>query len=371
MTEEAAPYAVPSLVLPAGLELVHLESIVVPQRGPGGLAKFDLADLRWSRSAVRLLIDFRVPLHSRDVARLRARLQAVIDERRRRQQATGKVPDVVLPALATDAATPRLVEACSGGNVALLDCRGTVIVHEGSAYIHAMGEGRVVRPSRARVFAGKGCRIVRLLLAEPAPPHLGLELSKRSETSYAYAHSVLTRLEQDGYVSRASPRSGFRTKDPAGLLRAWVESGERTAAAVEAFNAPSTSPEALARADAARRAAGVSGVFTLASALLPDEVHVSALPHGMYIGGDAAPVVAALGLRRITPHNFLILRAEPAAESEAGGVYLSPRSLPHGLGVVVPQLVVDFAQAGGRGPEQAEFLLERYAAALPYTGETL
>ena len=47
----------------------------------------------------------------------------------------------------------------------------------------------------------------------------------------------------------------------------------------------------------------------------------------------------------------------------------SPRSLPHGQGVAVPQLAVDFAQAGGRGPEQAEFLLERYAAALPYTGE--
>jgi len=291
----------------------------------------------------------------------------VIDERRNRQQATGKVPDVVLPALATSVATPRLVEACSGERVALLDCRGTVIVHEGGAYIHTIGVGRVERPSRARTFAGKGCRIARLLLAEPTASHLGLELSRRSETSYAYTHAVLTRLEQDGYVARSSPRSGFRVKDPAGLLRAWMESGERTAAAIEAFNAPSTSPEALARADTARQTAGVSGVFTLASALLPDEVHVSGLPHGMYLGGDVAPVVAALGLRRITPHNFLILRAEPAAESAAGGVYLSPRSLPHGLGVLVPQLVVDFAQAGGRGPEQAGFLLERYAAALPYT----
>ncbi len=110
-------------------------------------------------------------------------------------------------------------------------------------------------------------------------------------------------------------------------------------------------------------------MFTLASALLPDEVNVSGLPHGIYLGGDAAPVAAALGLRRITPHNFLVLRAEPAAESDAGGIYLLPRALPHGQGIAIPQLVVDFAQAGGRGPEQAEYLLESYAATLPYTGE--
>lgn len=363
------PPAVPPLALPAGLELAPLEPIVVPQRGPGGLAAFELADLRWSGGSVRLLVHFRVPLHGRDVPRLKAQLEAVIDERRRRQQATGKLPEVVLPALVTDAATPRLIDACAGANIALLDQRGTVMVSGAGAYVHAIGKGEVSRPSRARTFAGKGCRIVRLLLSDPATPHLGLELSKRSETSYGYTHAVLSRLEQDGYIARASPRSGFRTKDPTGLLRAWMESGERTAAAVEAFNAPATTTEALARADAARRAAGVSGLFTLASALLPDEVQVSGLPHGMYLGGEIAPVVQALGLRRITPHNFLILRAEPAADSPAGGIYLSPRSLPHGQGVALWQLAVDFANAGGRGPEQAENLLERYAAALPYAGE--
>ncbi len=363
------PAAIPQLDLPAGLELSPLEPIVVPQRGPGGLVAYELADLRWSGGFVRLLLHFRAPLHGRDVPRLKAQLEAVIDERRRRQQGTGKVPEVVLPALVTDAASPRLIEACGAANIALLDQRGTAVVRGAGAYVHAVGNGGVPRPSRARTFGGKGCRLVRLLLSDPATPQLGLELSKRSETSYGYAHAVLSRLEQDGYIARASPRSGFRTKDPTGLLRAWMDSGERTAAVVEAFNAPATTAEALARGDAARRAAGVSGLFTLASALLPDEVHVSGLPHGMYLGGEIAPVVQALGLRRITPHNFLILRAEPAADSAAGGVYLSPRTLPHGQGVALWQLAVDFAQAGGRGPEQAEHLLERYAAALPYAGE--
>jgi hypothetical protein len=35
--------------------------------------------------------------------------------------------------------------------------------------------------------------------------------------------------------------------------------------------------------------------------------------------------------------------------------------------VALPQLAVDFANAGGRGPEQAQRLLELYVDSLPFT----
>ena len=206
---------------------------------------------------------------------------------------------------------------------------------------------------------------MRCLLDEPTRPRTASELAARTETSYAHTFNVLSRLEEEQLVDRASPRSGFRLRDPVGLLRAWLASNATTAVTTEGFFAPVTTEAALARASAAWSEAGQEAVFTLASALTAEERHVSGLPHAVYLPGDLAPLTSALQLRRTMPHNFLVLRPEPAAQSAAGGLLLSPRALPHGPGVALPQLIVDLHRFGGRGREQAEFLLERWAAALP------
>ena len=181
---------------------------------------------------------------------------------------------------------------------------------------------------------------------------------------YATTFNALSRLEQEGFVVRESPRSGFVLRDPLRLLRAWIESGERTAVAVDSFYAPAVDGWALTAARIALTESGVKGIWSLASGLLPDEAHASGLPHGIYLSGSIAPLEKALRLRRVTPHNFLVLRAEAAAETDAGGIYAYPRDLPHGPGVGLPQLAADCAAAGGRGPEQARFLLQRYAEML-------
>lgn len=362
----SGPLASAEKVLPSGMELVRLATLPLAHPGPGGMAVYWLTELRWTGGSLPLLLTERASLLARDIPRLRERLLSIIQDRSLRLHGTGQIEKTPLPAIATNSASRQLIEACTRAQVGILDSRGTVVVHGPGAFVHIVGRGTADRP-RTAPFSGKACRLIRVLLEAPTTPHLGLHLARRTETSYAFANGALTWLEQRGFASRASRRSGYSLKDPVGLLRAWIDSGRRTAATIEAFNAPSTTVEALARADAARAAARIPGLFTLASALRSEEVHVSGLPHGMYLGGDATPVVQALGLRHLTPHNFLILRADPASETEAGGIYFSPRTLPQGQGVALPQLAVDFAGLAGRGPEQSAYLVERYASALPYS----
>jgi hypothetical protein len=81
---------------------------------------------------------------------------------------------------------------------------------------------------------------------------------------------------------------------------------------------------------------------------LPDEVFVSGLPHGIYVSGDVSALEEKLELERSTPHNFFILRPEPAAETSASGVYGFTREVRPGTAVALPQLAADFATIVGR-----------------------
>jgi len=353
------------LPLPTDLRLTQLEPVVVPRRGRGGETVFDVARLQTPSATVALVIAFRSIGTAQDVLRVREQLRTVIDDLRLRGGGVSGVVASYIPTLATDVASKSLVDACIREGVALLDRRGTVIVHQGPVYVHVVGHAAVERPTRVRLFSGKACRVVRFLLANPDLRVKPQEVASGAKTSYAFAHTVLTKLEREGFLARKSPRAGFRLRDGAGLLRTWARSGERTAVRVTPYFAANTRTEALATAEKASRAAGVSSVFTLASALLPSEVFASGLPHAVYVSGDVSPFEEALQLERTTPHNFLIVRAEPAAETSAGGIYGFTRTLAHGQGVAVPQLAVDFTTIGGRGGEQAERLIDLYAKSLP------
>ena len=326
---------------------------------------FDVARLQTPSATVTLVIAFRPNLTPQGVLQAREQLRTVIDDLRLRGGGTAAAVASYFPAVAADIASTSVVDACIREGVALLDRRGTVIVHQGPVYVHVVGHAVVERPTRVRLFSGKACRVVRYLLAHPDLRVKPQEVASGAKTSYAFAHGVLTKLEREGFVARRSPRSGFRLRDGAGLLKAWAGSGERTSVRVTPYFAPNTRPEALSSAAKASRAAGVNSVFTLASALLPPEVFVSGLPHGAYISGDVAPFEEALELERTTPHNFLVLRADAAADTTAGGIYAFTRTLAQGQGVALPQLAVDFSGAAGRGGEQAERLIDLYAKSLP------
>lgn len=357
-------WAVP-LPLPPGLRLTQLEPVVVPRRGRGGETVFDVARLQTPSATVSLVALFRSPVTSKDVLAVRDQLRTVIDDLRLRSTASASTFIPYVPALATDVASRHVIDACIKEGLAVIDRRGTLIVHGGPVYVHVEGNAPVDRNARIRLFSGRTCRVVRVLLANPGQRFKPQDIATATQTSYALAHGALSALERDGFLTRSSPRAGFRLRDAAGLLKAWMDSGERTSIRATPYYAPNTRAEALHGAREVARQSGVKSVFTLASALFPHEVFVSGLPHGVYVSGDVSPIGDALKLERTTPHNFLVLRADPAADTSAGGIYDSTRSLPHGAGVSLPQLASDFAVAGGRGREQADRLLQVYAEQLP------
>jgi len=354
--------------LPRGVELVRQEVLVVPRPGPGGASTYEVAELRLPEARVPVLLSYRAPLFPADVVALRERMTNIREQLRQREaDARGPAPSRVLM-LVTDSASSSVVEACEREEVALLDQRGTFLLRAGGAFIRIQGRGASKRTPREPVFHGKGSRIVRVLLESPANRWTVRELSNRTQTSYAYAHGVIKRLVLDGYVD-GGRGSGFRLRDPVSLLNAWRRSDRATAISREGFNAPATTPAQLEKGYALLASRGIRAIFTLASALLPDERFVSGVPHGLYLAGSLEVAIEAFGLRRITPHNFWIQRAEPAVETEAGGIYFAQRHLPYGPGVALPQLAVDFQQGGGRGMEQSEELVRRYARALPLSEE--
>lgn len=364
--------------LPEGIALERREPIAVTRAGRGGTAVYDLLDLVTPTARVPLVVAYQTRLLAGQVDKLRDRLLALAEQRRDKATAAGTKTADTLPAIATDVAKPSVVDACRRAGIAVLDQRGTIVASAPGVFVFVEGKGTVDRPWRGRLFSGKASRVVRFLLTKAAfepvvVPRTAQAIASECDLSYVYAHGVLTKLEREGFVDRRSSHAGFRLKDPLGLLRAWIASGERTAVAVESFNAPATSRNAIA--DAAKKLKDATGdvpLFSLASALDPDEVHVAALPRGAYWTGELAPLIESFGLRRTTPHNFLVLRPDPIVWTAAGGLFLvdGSRSEPVGADgfrrVALPQLAADFATLPGRGREQADFLLGLYAKRVPY-----
>src|ERR671930_150874 len=116
--------------LPSGLRLIQLEPVVVPRRGRGGESVFDVARLQTPSATVTLVIAFRSIFTPQDVLKVRDQLRTVIDDLRLRGGGAAGAVTSYIPTLATDVASASVVEACVREGVALLDRRGTVIVHQ-------------------------------------------------------------------------------------------------------------------------------------------------------------------------------------------------------------------------------------------------
>jgi hypothetical protein len=352
-------WAAPPL-LPTGLRLQHQEAIAIPRRGRGGESTLDVARLTSPSGSVVLLLAYRSAPTPRDVLLTKALLAKASDQLRLRGRDAG-----LLPVLAADVASPAVVDLCLREGLGVVDRTGTVVLHQGPFFVHVLGTSRIQRDQRVRLFSGRARRVVRTLLVRPGERRAVRVIAEAAGVSFAFAFRVLGRLEREGFVERPSPRGGFALRDGAGLLRAWAASPDGSSSGISRYYAPNTRPEALARAAAAAAEQGVHVHFTLASGLLPEEVFVAGLPHGAYLSGDDRAFREALALEETTPHNFWILRGDPAGDVGPGGVAEGARALPYGSGVSLPQLAVDVAVVPARGLDAMERLLDVFARHLP------
>lgn len=355
-------------LLPASLSIEREEPIVVTRVGRSGAAVYDLLRLRGTSTDLQLVAAYQTRLLARHVAKLKQQLESIAEQRRARTHRAS----LIIPSIITDAATPSVIEECGKHSVALFDQRGTCVINAPGFVVYKVGKLPVERQQRIRLFGGRASRIVRYLLSRTAleGAQIGAKaLAAACELSYAYTYSVLVALEREGFVGRRSPRSGFRVSNAVGLLRAWLKSGEKASITAEAFYCPTTRSSALTDAHhSLTRTSKLHPLFTLAGALEPEDVHVSALPYGLYWTGETQAVVEAFGLKRATPHNFLILRPDPVVWTDAGGLLLTHgpdvTAVPSRVGL--PQLAADFATLPGRSKDQANFLVDIYARQLPY-----
>lgn len=352
--------------LPPGLVLTREQTIAAPRRGPGGHTLVDLARLEGPGERIWFVLIARPRILAREVHALRDLLNHAADAFARRMEVVGSPSLRPHPGLITDSARPSVIEACRVAGVSVFDTTGTAIVHTPPFFVHVLGSQRPPESTRQpAIWTGKAARLIHSFLLTPRRPRTIQALSLECEVSYAYAYSTIQGLERTGLVVRISRQAGFMVADPAALLKAWLDSGARTWVSIEPYNAPSTRPSDLQRASEACVSSGAETIFTFASGLQPTELFVAGLPHGAYLSGNEAPLAQALGLRRITPHNFLIVRPHPTLGGGVGGVFTGARDLPWGRGVSLPQLALDFASAPGRGKEQADHLVSVYGEAHP------
>jgi hypothetical protein len=331
---------------------------VTPRAGRGGQDAFEELTLGTPVGNVGLLAAYKAPVLASDVTSLRERLWAALDLRRAIEAGPR------WPVLVTDRAPPSVREACQRERLGLIDQAGTIILHEGPTYVHVEGREQVRRRPRANLFQEKGARVLRCLLESPGTALQAKEIAARTRTSFSYCYALLLRLEGEGFVERRTPRTGFRLVRPVDLLRKWLDSGYRAAASVEPFYAPAIGARELDRLAQRLEGSHVPFAFTLLAAIPAAEVMTGGLPYGLYLGGDVGPVVEELQLRKVTPHNFLVLRPEADAATACYGVFRKGMRF-----VSRPQLVLDLARHGGaRGREQAEHVLRAWANDLPEAG---
>ncbi len=344
-----------------GARLSRVDTHVVAQTGPGGHRTFDTLDLQVGDRSLRLIATYKPKLLAGEALNLRRRLLSIEESLRLRRPAL----ESAAPALITDAAAPSTIDACIRSGTALFDLRGTVIVRVGEVFIHVLGERAKLPPARGSPFSGKATRVIRRLLNAPDRRPSIRRLAEEVQAAYSYVHGIVESLQAEGFIEYRGRSGGLILRDPRGLLVAWRDRGEKTAFTTESFNARATHRDALAQGARALESRGARFVFTLASGVAEADRVVTALPHGLYCSAGLDVIAEAFSLRRQTPANFTVLRPRPASDSEAGGVFDSPRSLPWGEAVSLPQLVVDLAQSGGRGREQSDALLEQWVRSLP------
>lgn len=188
-----------------------------------------------------------------------------------------------------------------------------------------------------------------------------MELAREVKISQGYAAKILAFLRAAG-VARQGP-DGYRVENPRQLLDAWAETrqfgeGETLRSYVVLGDAAQVERGFLA---AARKLNGSYALTLFAGAARRARFVRSETVHA-YWEGDPSSLVRELGAKASSEGGNLVL-LEPYDE----GVFHGVQDQEGARVVADVQLYVDLRSAGGRGREQAEFLLEKRMPDLAFT----
>jgi hypothetical protein len=138
--------------------------------------------------------------------------------------------------------------ACEEARVAWLDLSGNArIVAPGIRVIVDGRPNRFIGPGRPpNLFAPRSARVTRWLLMHPSESFIQRELARRTHITEGFVSRIVSRLEQDGYVTR-DPNGTVRAKDPGLLLDAWREVYQFSKHTLIRGNVAARSGDALAR----------------------------------------------------------------------------------------------------------------------------
>jgi len=267
------------------------------------------------------------------------------------------------PMLAAPYISESVRARCKEVGVGYIDLNGTFGLIHDNVYIDVVRPGTEFKNPQGikNVFSAKSRRVIRVLLAHPYVPLRLEEISSKSQVSLAQAFQVTKRLQEQDFIQRTT--EGRCVSRPRKLLRLFAKELKPDYAAnrqvVQAFSELPIQAIAEAMEDLATRK-GFELAFTLSSGLEPHERNLRQDVVAAYVSIPAKEIQRELRLEAVGKGPNVIIMTPPEADNTtAGGVFYERRTLSSGLVGVSPlQLYLDFSLQGGRGEEQADFLLE-------------
>lgn len=292
-------------------------------------------------------------------------LEGVIHQILRYRNELRKNPEYhdVYPMLAAPYISESVQRRCKEVGVGYIDLNGTFAVIHKDVYVD------VVRPAVEfknpqgikNIFSARSRRVLRVLLAHPYKPFRLEELASAASVSIGQVSQVTKRLQEQRFLERTS--EGRCLARPRKLLRLFAQELKSDYSAnrktVQAFSDLSQQAVANSITDTCTRR-NIKFAFTLATGLEPHERNLRQDVTAVYVEIPAADLQNELRLEAVGKGPNVIIMTPPEEDNTtAGGVFYETRTLSNGLAGVNPvQLYLDFMLQGGRGEEQAEFLLE-------------
>ena len=286
----------------------------------------------------RLAVEAKQRLEPRGVVELAARFR----------EFSGDEPRIIVSPYLSPAVRERLDEASFG----FLDLTGNVHIELDKPGLFIEAKGADTDPDRkARPFrslrGAKAGRIVRLLVDSKEPPGVR-QIAEQTHVNPGYVSRVLALLDREALIERRG-RGRITKVDWPRLLRRWAEEASLESRGIQR---PCLEPRGLSALESGLKTFG--GRYAVTGALAASRLAPIAPPRlATVFVEDAERAVSELGLRTVeTGANVLLIEPGDA------GVFTGVTEQDGLVFAAVSQVAADLLTSPGRGPQEAEALID-------------